>query len=80
MIIELTFYSSLQGQVSIPGTIGSYMVERSGDIEEEFDHCAPVVIHFGHTNPAKNLTLYNLVVSRMADIVNMKCGENEKGE
>jgi hypothetical protein len=68
-----------QGQVSIPGTMGAYVVERPADIEEGFTQSAPLVFHFGHTTPSKNLTLYNLLVSRIADVMNMKCDEFKKG-
>ncbi|KAL4234900.1 Cleavage polyadenylation factor subunit clp1 [Mactra antiquata] len=67
-----------QGQVSIPGTMGAYVVERPSDIEEGFTLSAPLVFHFGHTSPSKNLTLYNLLVSRMADVINMKCDSFKK--
>lgn len=67
-----------QGQVSIPGTIGGYVAERTLDVEEVFSHTAPLVFHFGHTSPSKNLTLYNLLVSRVADVINDKCDKNPK--
>lgn len=67
-----------QGQVSIPGTIGAYVVERTADVEEGFSQNAPLVFHFGHTTPSKNLTLYNLLVSRVADVVNEKCDKFKK--
>ena len=70
----------LQGQVSIPGTIGAFVVERPADVEEGFSQSAPLVFHYGHTSPAKNLTLYNMLVSRTADVVNMKCDESKKGK
>ena len=66
--------------MSIPGTIGAFVIERPADVEEGFSQSAPLVLHYGHTSPAKNLTLYNLLVSRMADIINMKCDESKKGK
>ena len=59
--------------------MGAYVVERPADIEEGFTQSAPLVFHFGHTTPSKNLTLYNLLVSRIADVMNMKCDEFKKG-
>lgn len=59
--------------------MGAYVVERPADVEEGFTQSAPLVFHFGHTTPSKNLTLYNLLVSRIADVVNMKCDEFKKG-
>ncbi|KAJ8313485.1 hypothetical protein KUTeg_008046, partial [Tegillarca granosa] len=58
-----------QGQVSVPGTIGSIVVERPADVEEGYSSAAPLVFHYGHTSPSHNLTLYNLLVSKMADVV-----------
>ncbi|XP_060553316.1 polyribonucleotide 5'-hydroxyl-kinase Clp1-like [Ruditapes philippinarum] len=67
-----------QGQVSIPGTMGAYVVERPADIEEGFTQSAPLVFHFGHTTPSKNLTLYNLLVSRIADVIEYEINRNKK--
>ncbi|KAH3711010.1 hypothetical protein DPMN_070509 [Dreissena polymorpha] len=67
-----------QGQVSIPCTMGAFTVERPSDLEEGFSQSAPIVFHFGHTSPTKNLTLYNLLVARVADVINMKCDTFKK--
>ncbi|XP_052819343.1 polyribonucleotide 5'-hydroxyl-kinase Clp1-like [Mya arenaria] len=67
-----------QGQVSIPCSMGAFTIERPSDVEEGFAQSAPVVFHFGHTSPSKNLTLYNLMVSRVADVINMKCDTFKK--
>lgn len=67
-----------QGQVSVPGTIGSIVVERPADVEEGYSSAAPLVFHYGHTSPSHNLTLYNLLVSKMADVVNMKCDASKR--
>ena len=56
------------------------MVERTADIEEGFVQSAPLVFHFGHNTPSMNLTLYNLLISRLADVVNLKSDESNKGE
>ena len=65
--------------MSIPGTIGALVVERPSDIEEGFPQSAPLVFHFGHTTPSANLTLYNMMLARIADVVNMKCDQFKKG-
>ncbi|KAK3592967.1 hypothetical protein CHS0354_023189 [Potamilus streckersoni] len=67
-----------QSDVSIPGTIGALTVERPADVEEGFNQCAPLVFHYGHVTPATNLKLYNILVSRIADVVNMKCDASKK--
>lgn len=67
-----------QGQVSIPGTIGSVVVERPADVEEGFHLNAPLVFHYGHTAPSTNPQLYKLIVSRMAEVTNLKCEKQRK--
>ena len=34
--------------------------------------------HFGHTSPAENLTLYNLIISKLAAAVDLRCKANRK--
>ncbi|KAL3831762.1 hypothetical protein ACJMK2_023469 [Sinanodonta woodiana] len=67
-----------QNDISIPGTLGALTVERPADVEEGFNQCAPLVFHYGHNSPATNLKLYNILVSRIADVVNMKCDASKK--
>uniref|UniRef100_A0A2R5LJW0 Protein CLP1 homolog n=2 Tax=Ornithodoros turicata TaxID=34597 RepID=A0A2R5LJW0_9ACAR len=67
-----------QGHISIPGTIGALLVERPADIEEGFSQQAPLVYHFGHNYPGANATLYNVLVSRMAEVINMRAERNKK--
>ena len=41
-----------QGSISVPGSIGSVLVERPAIIEEGgFAETAPLVYHYGHTTP-----------------------------
>ena len=58
-----------QGSLSLPGTIGSVLVERPASIEEGFAQTAPLVYHYGHKTSGHNPPLYNRLVSRMADVV-----------
>ncbi|XP_014676497.1 PREDICTED: polyribonucleotide 5'-hydroxyl-kinase Clp1-like isoform X2 [Priapulus caudatus] len=68
-----------QGQISIPGTIGSLSVERPADVEEgNFSLQAPLIYHFGHISPSVNINLYNCLVSQLADIVQMRGETNRK--
>ncbi|XP_064613711.1 polyribonucleotide 5'-hydroxyl-kinase Clp1-like isoform X2 [Liolophura sinensis] len=67
-----------QGQVSIPGTIGALVVERSADVEEGFSETAPLVYHYGHNSPSDNLALYHMLITCMADVINVRCEQNKK--
>lgn len=67
-----------QGQISLPGTVGALLVERPADVEEGFSQQAPLVYHFGHKGPANNITLYNLLVSRLAEVSSLRMDSNRK--
>jgi polyribonucleotide 5'-hydroxyl-kinase len=69
-----------QGSISVPGTIGSLLVERPASIEEGFSQNAPLVYHYGHKTPGHNPPLYNRLVSRLADVVRERLGANRKAE
>lgn len=69
-----------QGSISVPGSIGSLLVERPANIEEGFVQTAPIVYHYGHKTPGHNPSLYNRLVSRMADVVRERLRENKKAE
>lgn len=58
----------------------SIIIERPSDVEEDYSLVAPLVYHFGHKSPSGNLQLYNALVSRLADIVNMRCETNPKSK
>ncbi|CAG9565692.1 unnamed protein product [Danaus chrysippus] len=67
-----------QGHISVPGTIGALLVERPASIEEGFSQQAPLVYHFGHKSPGDNLELYNMIVSRLAEVIAERCENNKK--
>ncbi|KAL4108168.1 hypothetical protein QTP88_018410 [Uroleucon formosanum] len=67
-----------QGQISVPGTIGAVMVERPAEVEESFSQAAPLVYHYGHTNMSINSTLYNTLISRMAEVIHQRMDENPR--
>ncbi len=69
-----------QGSLSVPGTIGSVLVERPASIEEGFSQTAPLVYHYGHKTPGHNPPLYNRLISRMADVVRERMEANRKLE
>ena len=54
-------------------------MERPADIEESYALTAPLIYHFGHKSPGDNLLLYNLLVSRVAEVINQRCDVNKKG-
>lgn len=58
---------------------GALVVERPADIEEGYFTYAPLIYHFGHKSPNANLQLYNLLISRLAEVVNLRCESNKKG-
>ncbi len=69
-----------QGAISVPGTLGSLLVERPTSIEEGYSQNAPLVYHYGHKTPGFNSPLYNTLVSRMADVVRERLTANRKAE
>ncbi len=69
-----------QGSLSLPGTISSVLVERPASIEDGFAQTAPLVYHYGHKTPGHNPPLYNMLVTRMADVVRERMSSNRKVE
>lgn len=59
---------------------GALVVERSADVEEGFSETAPLVYHYGHNSPSDNLTLYHMLITCMADVINVRCEQNKKGK
>lgn len=60
------------------GSLGAIVIERPADIEEGFSLAGPIVYNFGHTGPAGNITLYNMLVARLAQVVQMKMEADNK--
>lgn len=67
-----------QGQIAIPGTMGALLVERPSNIVEGFSQQAPLVFHFGNKTPNSNTTLYNLLVTRLAEVCFERLQGNKK--
>ncbi|RWS10052.1 CLP1-like protein [Dinothrombium tinctorium] len=61
-----------QGNIGIPGTVGCTVIERPADVEEGFSQAAPFVLHFGSITPSSNLSLYNKLITRLAQVVSIK--------
>ena len=53
-------------------------MERPSDVENGYALTAPLVYHFGHKSPDGNTQLYNLLVSQLAEIINMRSEANNK--
>uniref|UniRef100_A0A023F4J3 Protein CLP1 homolog n=2 Tax=Triatoma infestans TaxID=30076 RepID=A0A023F4J3_TRIIF len=67
-----------QGQISVPGSVGSVLVERPASVDEGFSQQAPLVYHFGHNSIQKNVQVMNLIVSKMAEVVHERLQLNKK--
>ena len=49
----------------IPGSVGALMVERPADPVEGFDVKAPILYHYGYTQPNGNAKLYVTLIKRL---------------
>lgn len=54
------------------------MVERPAEIEESFSQAAPLVYHYGHISINNNSTLYNTLISRMAEVIHQRMDDNPR--
>jgi polyribonucleotide 5'-hydroxyl-kinase len=59
---------------------GALLVERPAAVEEGFSQQAPLVYHYGHKAPSTNLSLYNMLVSRLAEVISERMQANRKGK
>ncbi|KAK0429062.1 hypothetical protein QR680_011165 [Steinernema hermaphroditum] len=62
-----------QGNVSVAGTIGALMVDRTADPVYGFDDRCAKVFQVGSTSPGTNIVLYNHLVEELANLVNEEC-------
>lgn len=69
-----------QGHIAIPGTVGALLVERPSNVVEGFSQQAPLVFHFGHKTPQANVALYNLLVTRLAEVCTDRLQANKKAK
>lgn len=58
--------------------LGAVMVERPAEVEESFSQAAPLVYQFGHISMSNNSTLYNTLVSRMAEVIHQRMEDNPR--
>lgn len=68
-----------QGQIGVPGTVGALLVERPATIEEGFSQQAPLAYHFGHKSPHDNIELFNIITSKLAEVISDRMEINKKG-
>lgn len=66
------------GHISLPGTIGAMLIERPASVDG-FSQQAPLVYHFGHTAPNANLPLFNLLISKLSEVISERMQANKKG-
>ena len=67
-----------QGAISVPGTIGSILVEREALADGGFSQEAPLLYNLGHASPTHNMKLYKKLIEEMAQAVSWKMESNEK--
>lgn len=67
-----------QGSISIPGTIGAFLVERIAHVEDGFSQQAPLVYQFGHLSPSGNDAYYKLLVTKLAEVTLDRLKTNKK--
>ena len=61
-----------QGSITVPGSIGATPIEAPIDIEEGLPVEVPLVYFFGHATPADHSELYQLLVERLADLLDRR--------
>ncbi|KAL7296659.1 protein CLP1 homolog [Trichogramma pretiosum] len=69
-----------QGHIAIPGTVGALLVERQSNVVDGFNQQAPLVFHYGHKSPQTNIVLYNLLVTRLAEVCSGRLQGNKKAK
>ena len=69
-----------QGHIAIPGTVGALLVERPSNVVDGFSQQAPLVFHFGHKSPCTNSVLYDLLVTRLAEVCADRLQSNKKAK
>ncbi|CAI5445937.1 unnamed protein product [Caenorhabditis angaria] len=55
-----------QNNISVPGTIGALIVDKTADIIDGFDRTNALVYNFGHTSPGGSIGLYKAMMKQLA--------------
>lgn len=56
------------------------MVERPATFEEGFSQQAPLVYHYGHTSAGKNIGLFNVLISKLAEVTLERLQSNKRAK
>lgn len=67
-----------QGIISLPGTIGAFLVEKIAHVGEGFSQKAPLAYQFGHLSPSGNDAYFNVLVSQLAEVTIKRMQSNKK--
>lgn len=67
-----------QGNIGMPGSLGALLVERPALIEGNFSQQAPLVFHFGFKSPGDNQALYQLLITKLAEVTQLRLESNKK--
>jgi polyribonucleotide 5'-hydroxyl-kinase len=67
-----------QGNLCVPGSVSSLLIERPASIEEGFAQIAPLVVHYGHKSPDANNEFYKNCISTLADITIERLKEDKR--
>lgn len=69
-----------QGVVSIPGTIGAFLVERPAEVDVGFSNQAPLVYQFGSITPSENDIYYDMLTAKLAEVTLERMRVNKKSK
>lgn len=69
-----------QGSISIPGTIGAFLVERPAQVDNGFSMQAPLVYQFGNITPSENDIYYDKLISKLAEVMLERMRANKKSK
>lgn len=59
---------------------GALLVERPASVEEGFSQQAPLVYHYGHKAVDINQTLYNILVTRLSEVISERMQADRKAK
>lgn len=65
------------GSAGLPGTLSMAVLERMMDLAEGATGAASLCFHFGHPKPSDNKRLFSLLLDRMAELAQHRCGEDD---
>lgn len=66
-----------QSSIGIPGTLGVNIIERPAEVEGTFSTAAPLILHFGYTTPEANVNLYNTLINKLSEMLEVKMQQDK---